>query len=576
VREEEAALALRALRLLRRGTLQPAAAPGPLRPFLARGLGPACDDFAGWLRRSAGDPRAVEAAARFFGLDRLPEDLRKIGAALAPRHPGGRAGVGARQVERLVSRAVTDMARRGGDPAVGPVREEAPQPWRDPFPLPHERPVRRWVTQVVVWAWAQVPAGDRGAAAALLYYEHEHALRARAPMPSSRMERQRWRRLAWSVLQVASHRAALAARAGGPAGAAGRPGGLLAVTGGHGEAGGLLALTALCAGPGPRAEADLTEAALEFVRTAVREGRPEALELFWLLRGGMNGFRAAAGGAAPGLESRLITLSAIVARERRDPAGIPAALAGLRRIDALLDAPAARRDHRTWVALVEGGHRTSQELADLYASLGRFAEAQAATGQMRSRLERLGDPDPSYLPRGWHWNLLVTESSVGRHLARASASPEPGLRAATITAQRAAELRAAMELPASWAVAAENEVIAAALARLDDPAYRASRPGGRLLADVARRLDRLDTHSQQIDDHHNRDTRRALLHARLLAWRLALQQADPGAIQAAGARVRSELRSSAGPILPVEAEQVARYERAAMERLDPRRGARRR
>ncbi|MGH3157052.1 MAG: hypothetical protein ACRDNF_10805 [Streptosporangiaceae bacterium] len=569
---EEAALALRALRLLRRGSLDPTAAPEILHLFLADGVGPACDHFARWIRYSAEDERAAEAALRFFGLDRLPEDLRQIGATLVPRHPNGHAGVGPRQVERLVSNAVATMASRSLSPADEP-SQEPPQPLRDPFPLPHPRPLRRWVTQVVVWAWAQVPAGNRTAADALLYYEHEHALRAHAPVPSSRMERHRWRRLAWSVLPVAAHRATQAAHARTTAGMHAPPGDHLpAVTAGTGQASGLIALTALCADPSPPAAADLMQAALEFVRTAVREGRHEAPQLLALARDTMKRHQAVTGSLPPALESRLITLSAITARERRDPAGVSLARAGLRRIDELLAAQPTHRDHGSWAAHVESGYRTSQELADLCLSLSRFTEARAAVATMRARLQHSGDPDPSYLPEGWHWNLLVTQAAVDRHLARASGCAQPLLRAATITAQRAAELRAAMGLPASWAVAAENEIIAAALDRLDDPAYRTSPHGRRLHAEIAGRLRQIDHHTQHIDDWQNRDTRRALLHARLLAWRLALQQGDPVAIQTAQAQAKQQLQPSTTPILPIDADQITRYERVTREHLRPPQG----
>jgi hypothetical protein len=571
---ERSLLALRALRLLRRGTLQPAAAPAVLRPFLADGLGAACDHFAAGLRRGGGDPRAVEAAIRFFGLHRLPEELQQIGAALAPRYSQDRSGISTRQTERLVSTAVTAMDSSGTTPAATP-RGAAPlpPPWRDPFPPPHDPSARRWLIQAMAWAWAQVLPGDHTTAAALLHYEQEHELRARAPAPSSRTERQRWRRLAWSVLQVACYRAALAARAGSPARTGTAPAGrLLAVHTGHGEPEGLLALTAACADPLMLAEASAAHAALECVRAAVREGRHEAPQLFGLLRDAASRCQAAAGHTPPALEARLISLTAIIARERRNPAGIPAALAGLRRIDELLRQPSARRSHHTWLALVESGYRTSQELADLYCSLGRFTAARAAADIMRARLQRFGDPDPSHLPQGWYWNLLVTEASIDRHLARAGASPQRWLPAAATTAQRASDLAAAMRLPASWAVAAENEIIAVSLERLHDPGYRTSSQGIRQLADTAWHLRLASRHSQHIDDHQNRDTQRALLHTTLLTWELALLQADPAAIQIARAQVRTQLQSSATPLLPIDAQQITHHEQLTAKRLKPNRG----
>ena len=565
--QDEVVGALRALRMLRRGTVQPETAPACLRPFLAHGLGPACDQFAAWVRRSGADPRAADAAIRFFGLIRLPEGLRQVGAALAPLHQTGRPGVCSRQAEKLVNSAVSGMASKGPSPTAKPSERAAPPPLRDPFPLPHEPASRRWIAQVVTWGWAQVPAGDRMASAALLHYQHEHGLRASAvPRPSSRMERLRWRRLAWSVLHVAQYRATLAAGSPG-AGSAGELAGvgLVAVSGDGSHPDGLEALTAACIDPSRLADPDLAMSALEYVRTAMRDGRHEAPDLYGLLSDGVARYRAAAGFVPPLLESKLITLTAIVARERRDPAGIPAARAGLRRIDELLDTPAADRDHDTFVWHVESGYRTSQELADLYLSLGRFAEARAAADIMRTLLHRFGDPDPSYLPYGWHWNLLVTESSVNRHMARASAGPEPWRQAAAIAARRAADLAAAAGLPDPWALASENEIIATALDRLALPPYRASREGSRLLDDVSWRIRQLDSRSEQILDQPDRATRSALLQAKLLAWRLALMQADPAAIRTARAGVLRAQQSWTAPILPIEAETVARYTAASVQ-----------
>lgn len=537
--EDEVVLALRAFRKLRRGTMQPAVAPTFLRPVLGHGLGPACDEFAAWVRRSASDPRAADAAIRFFGLDRLPEGLQQVCAALAPLQGTGRPGIGPRQVEKLVRRVVSDMAGRGDSTGGMPTEMAAPQSWRDPFPLPHDPALRRWVAQVLRWGWAQVAAGDGVATAALLHYEYEHAMRASAPKPSSRVERIRWRQLAWSVLEVARHRATRAASIARPD-----------LAGGH-------------AGAAP----DLAESALDLVRTAVREGRHEAPELLRLLQEGTARCRATVGSVPQTLEAKLVALAAIMAREGRDPAGISAARAGLQRIVELLNCPSAARDHETWVRLVEDGYRTSQELADLYLSLGKAADARVAASIMRSLLQRFGDPDPETLPEGWHWNLYVTEASVNRHLALAAASPRNWHQAAAIAARRAAELAATAILPAPWALAAENEIIAVALDRLTVPSYRASKEGRRLLDDVAWRLRQLDIRSQQILDQRDRATRSAVLQAKLLRWRLALIQADPAAIRIARATVMRAARSAAAPILPIEADVISRYAAASSSRV---------
>jgi hypothetical protein len=563
--EEQVALALRSMRQLRRGNLQPRAAPAVLQPFLADGLGPACDHFASWVQGSVNDARVAETAIRFFGLDGLPQSLHQIGSGLRPRRAGRASGIGARQVEKLVSSALTGMVRSGYSPPSGSGTAAKPSILRDPFPMPHDATIRRCAGQAVAWAWRQVPAGDRTAASALLHYSHEHAMGGSARMPTSRMERLRWRRLAWSMLDVATYRATRSAGARRPLLPEDHPGtDLLAVCSPSSEPEELKALTIVCREPFLLADLELAQLALDMVRTAVREGRPEAPELLWLLRDGMARYREAVGSVPPLLESKVIALSAIVAREQRDPRGVAAAQAGLQRIGQLIDSAWAFRDRDSWIWHVESGYRTSQELADLCTSLGMFAQARAATNIMRRLLRRFGDPDPSYLPYGWHFQLLVTESGASRHLARTSAAAEPWQQAAAIAGRRAADLAAAHEFPASWAVAAETEIIATALDRLADEAYRASQHGRRLLNEVAGQLKDLDSLGQQIDDHQSRDTRRALLHAKLLAWRFAILRADPAAIRVARMQTRQEVQSSAAPILPIEAEAIARYQAASI------------
>jgi hypothetical protein len=200
---------LKAVRRLRRGSHDPRRAPALLRPWLVYGLGFTCDEFARWVTRCIDASDLSDAFMRFYGLQGLPEDLRSVSAAVARRRrrPLARSrkpdGVTPRQVRTRFRQAFALLAVH---PLAAPPSSPgaAPKAPADPFPRWSEADPRQM--KVLWWAWAQVPPGEQVAPAALLHYEGEHGLRRDAPRPRYTIDARRWRRMAWSLLEVAAFR----------------------------------------------------------------------------------------------------------------------------------------------------------------------------------------------------------------------------------------------------------------------------------------------------------------------------------------------------------------------------------
>ena len=131
---------LRAVRRLRRATLEGDAVPPTVRVWLAHGLGDTCNRLARWVDESVSDRRSVDVTIRFYGLDRLPEELSEIGRSLRREagrgfaSPESKRAVSPRQVQNLLRVALDELEIR---PFPFPVPEDAVpciQPVVDPFP----------------------------------------------------------------------------------------------------------------------------------------------------------------------------------------------------------------------------------------------------------------------------------------------------------------------------------------------------------------------------------------------------------------------------------------------------------
>jgi hypothetical protein len=503
-------------------------------------------------------------------LDRLPEDLEPIGSTLRARHAkadafGGGFGLSNRQVQKLIGGAVAELSRDLAGPVLEVADDSAPS-LADPFPANGDVPSRLTLGQVVLWAWAQVPDSDRKAPAALLFYEYEHGLRSNTASPQSRTERLRWRRLAWSAMQVAQHRF-VKARSGDSAHSRDRviaPRRLVDIdvfelAGASRE--GINALMSLGVQPAADDQGDAIAASMELVRAAVHSGHEGAPELLGLLRDGMLRRRVRRGHAAvlPQAETKIQALTVILAREHRDVSGIPVGEAALPHLDQLLELRPVRRSPHVRAELVSDQLRTLQELAELYDSLGLYSAAVDTLNRLWERIDHLGDPDEEQTG-GWRQQILLTSAIVHRHLAIAQRNPH-ARRDAGVAADQSRELALAnpVELPASWAMAATTQRLSLAVDNLRREQGGTAAREQRLHFDVERLLSELREQSRLVNDTGERSTRSALLGMRLVRWRIALLRGD---LHEIGQAQASALKQLGTWTLPADLETVAEFQRA--------------
>lgn len=551
------AAALRCVRRLRRGSINATDAVPEIRPFLAAGLGHTCDVFASWIARSTANGRAADAAIRFFGLDQLPEDLDRIGATMRARRDRGSPlesplGISARQVQKLITEAIGDLVDYPPPPV--PTNAINPTVLADPFPGPIDHADLRNIERILWWAWAQVPDGDRPAAAALLLYEQEHGLRDRVVTPTSRMERLRLRRLAWSVLEVARYRADLA-RDGGAVldRCLGRPY-VVRIDADPSSNGEQLAALVSLTGNGATVSLDAVTTSMDLVRAAVRTARPEAAELLGVLGDALRRYRRTTGSEPMEIVSKQFALSTILAREQRDIAGLARGYAGLRLIDRWLESPAGWRNPARRSLVISDSLRINQELAELYDTLGSYEAAWRMLGELRSRLARLGDPEQDSEPNGWLQQLRLTESSVARHLAGRRQS-QRWLEQAGCCADEAAALALdTASLPLAWGIAAAGQRIGVSLDRFEWSTDSPDAPA----PDIERRLAELDRHAEQLPRGTARTDLSTILGIKLTTWRAALLRHDRPGIVAAQKSVLSLVDSRT---LPRELDEIENYVR---------------
>lgn len=562
---------LHAVRRLRRATLDFSEAPAGLAPFLGAGLGPVCDSLVAWVQATVVDRRAADAVIRFFGLDRIPENLGPIGATLRARPTrsdllGGGLGLTGRQVEKLIDGAVADLAANPAGPGMEPTADPI-RPVTDPFPETAGMASRLTVNQVVLWAWAQVPDGERTAPSALLFYEYEHGLRDNVAPPQSRTERLRWRRLAWSMLRVAHHRIRQTDAKSGGANQIMGPRRLATVATieiPQARREEIDALMSLCADPAGHAQGGAIEPALSVVRSAVRSGRAEAPELLGLFSDALSRRRTRRGpSAVPArAEAKMLTLNVILAREQRDVSGIPAGETATHRFRRLLELPSVRHDRPAYIAIVIDYLRMLQELAELYDNLGRYPAAHRTLEHLRDQLDHLGDPDPDTQPDGWPQQILLTSAIINRHLAMTGRhDPRIWHDEAAAAADRSHELgiRHANTMPPGWAIASGTQRVAVTVDRLSRAGRHHPSRAQRLLADAHRQLADLDDQTRRITDLSERSTRSQLLGVELTRWRIALLQGDPDTIARAQAKAITTLGFWT---LPGDLETIQHYQRA--------------
>ncbi len=521
VRADELQLMLEQLRKARAGTLDATNAPEPLASYIGYGLGYLCDRYAEWIESDRQDRRAVDAALRFYGLSRMPEPLATIAPTL--RTWGEKRGVTKRRVQQLIGELLDRLA----DSAPRLEVKRSTSSLSDPFVPPLSHKDRRRLTRVLLWAWADaidLPSLD---GVALLLYQYEHGLRPTGPVPPTREDKRRLRRRAWSMLTVANFRLeeaeptrTLVERSLGPRHLA-----LLDDL----QSEGLEALMLLDA-----SDVGLRQA-LDCVRAAVRAGRPEAPELLGLLRDATSRMNR----APPEVTSKILALTAILGRERRDPAGTIAGVEAIRHAANVLTGY-TRADAECRLPVLSDGLRAGHEAAQLAFAVGDLRQGWQLLRSTRSLLDAYGDPERETEPEGWNQQLLMYEASWLRKFSHSTHDPERWLRRADVLAARSAELTlGAGLLPVEWGLNAESQRVGVLL----DEAEQVSHAGdtgetSRLIRVGRHAIEELEANWRSLGDERaggalGGHIRSGLQSLSRNSWRAALIEGDKDAAESA-------------------------------------------
>jgi hypothetical protein len=324
------------------------------------------------------------------------------------------------------------------------------------------------------------------------------------------------------------------------------------------------AVAALVGVVGPHAP-DVVEAALDHVRGAVRQGRPEALELLALLR------EAMARGAHPARPAAamagIAVLTTIVAREHRRPAGALAASLAVTLAseagDLLARLPAGRSEQRSRLTrTLHDGLRAAQEAAELHDALGDSAAARRSLASM-SRLLRLLDPEDEEDVREWQQQHHQTRSTVARH-ASLERDAARWLRLAEAHATRSLDLAEALAMPAGFRLVPASQLLAAALVAVRQAGGTERRPA--LVAKARAHLARAELAAQAAAGFTDRPTTSARLSVARRWWELALLCGDADEVVAARRAAHGRVVPST---LPHDLDKLARLEAASRARGVP-------
>lgn len=517
---------LEQVRLARAGTLTLTRVPRPISRYLGHGLGHLCDVLAAWFEGDTTERRAGDAALRFYGLGRMPESLSSIAESFPKR--GERKGVTARRVQQLIDDAIGQVDVRPCRLTERPLASPGTT-LNDPFPMSVKPSTRRAMSRALLWAWADVTETIGRDAEAILLYECEHGLRSWSPSIRHPEAKARARRRAWSILDVSLYRMTEAIPSDPIVDRMFGPRQLVTLD------------------PSFVAEWDMLmvfnqwpelgdpHAAITAVRAAVLAHRPEASDLLGLLRDGVLRLRH----PPEDVTARVLALSVIASRQRRDPAGIVAAEQLLGHLGEVTRRRLIGPEARARVATVlTSTLRAAHEAAELSYALGDMDRARLLIGAAHHVLADFGDPEQETEPDGWQQQLLLFDSSWLRRHARLGHDPERSLRWADAAAGKSADL--VFEpgvLPSSWGLASEEQRIGAVLDRAQqellagdsDAARRAVRRAKTLI--TAQETNWLAIPQPSSRPEAPMQVRVGLLGVARAEWRAALLEGDRDAIE---------------------------------------------
>jgi len=584
---------LRGVRALRRGQhtrakQHVAPLPPPLTDLLARPLADVCAVLAERVRTAGADPRASEACLRFYGLERLPEGIDAIAATLPRVHGDPGRPLRPRRVGELLVEAESALAASLAATRPAPL---VPTDKTDPLGAGRARARDPSVEEVfaegsvadrrrvLLTAWADVPDGDYESGAALLLFEHDHGLRD-TEVPAHPEARRRRRRRARAIVEVAVQRRGLvhACRA--------RPtvdpvaDGLLGPRLLAADATVWAALdhlfrrpeAAVGAGVAAGPDREALAATVAYAHELAQAAAPHAPAVLGAVR------HAVLTSPVPlpvGLATKPLVSSAVLARLRDDPAGVPAAEEAIRLCRVALSAPTepADADRVTANAL-----RAHQELAELHDRLGHHGPALDTLARAWELLRRRGDPDQEEEPDGWCQQLLFSQGMILGHAARTAFDPEGRggsgsgsgdraqrwlTRAQEAEARSAAIVRRQPLLPVDWGLSAEAFLVGLVVQEVE--AHRAAgdtRAALRARARARRLIDANEAGWRAHGAPGSAMARSARLRTVRAHCRLALADGDLDAYRADRARL-----AAAGPAVLVEdAHDIADIEAAAARR----------
>jgi len=471
---------LEQVRLARAGTLPLTPVPDPIRSYLGHCLGHLCDVLGAWFEAGQTDRRASDAAIRYFGLGRMPESQIAIAQSFPKR--GERKGITARRVQQLIDEVIAQVDERPFPLKIKPLGLVPTKP-EGPFPIPVTRSTRLAMSRARQWAWADVTETTGKDAEAILLYEYEHALRTWSPPITHPQAKARAQRRAWSMLDVAIYRMTEAIpsdpivdRILGPRQIVTLDPSLVD------EWDTLMAFNQWPQLGDPHA-------AITAVRSAVLAHRPEASNLLGLLRDGILQLRH----PPEDVTARVLALSVIASRQRRDPAGIVVAEQLLANLGEVYRYRSIGPEAQARMATVlTSTLRAAHEAAELSYALGDMKRARLLIGAAHQALSEFGDPEQEIEPDGWRQQLVLFDSSWLRRRARLGHDPMRSLRWADAAANVSADL--VFEpgvLPVRWGLASEEQRIGAVVDRAEqellagnkDAAKRAVRRARKLISD---------------------------------------------------------------------------------------------